>query len=88
MLYNTGPLADDAKVIVRIAAALGLVVLGLWLLSALAMGVTHSLAAIFGRLWWLAWWLQHFGLGVLIGFVLGVVCCFVVLARVGRLERA
>lgn len=73
---------------VRIAGALGLVVLALWLLSALTVGVTHSLAGLFGRLWLLTWWLQHFGLGVLFGFVLGVVCCLVVLARVGRLERA
>ena len=62
--------------------------LGFWLLSALAVGVTHSLAAVYGRLWQLTWWLQHFGLGVLLGFVLGAACCFVVLARVGRLERA
>jgi hypothetical protein len=80
--------ADDVTVMVRVAGALGLVVLGLWLLSALAVGVTHSLAAVYGRLWQLTWWLQHFGLGVVIGFVLGVVVCFAVLARVGRLERA
>jgi hypothetical protein len=73
---------------VRIAGALGLVVLGVWLFSALMVGVTHSLAAVYGRLWQLTWWLQHFGLGVLIGFVLGVICCFWVLGRVGRLERA
>jgi hypothetical protein len=70
----------------RLAGALGLVVLALWLLSAVTVGITHSLAALFGRLWWLTWWLQHFGLGLLIGFVLGVVVCFAVLARVGRLQ--
>jgi hypothetical protein len=71
--------------IVRIAGAVGLLVLCLWLLSAFVTGVTHSLAALYGRLWQLTWWLEHFGLGVAVGFVLGVVASW---ALLGRLQRA
>jgi hypothetical protein len=69
---------------VRVVLGLGLVVLLLWLLSSVAVGCAASLSMLSGRAWQLAWWLQHFGIGVACGFVLGVVCGWLVLALVAR----
>jgi hypothetical protein len=45
---------------------------GLWLLGALVQGLLISLSLTASRFFLFYWWFQKFGLGVIVGFVLGV----------------
>lgn len=48
------------------------VVVVLWLLGALVQGLLVSLSLTTSRFFLFYWWFQKFGLGVLVGFVLGL----------------
>jgi hypothetical protein len=45
---------------------------GLWLLGALVQGLLVGLSLTASRFFLFYWWFQKFGLGVIVGFVLGV----------------
>jgi hypothetical protein len=44
----------------------------LWLLGALVQGLLVSLSLTASRFYLFYWWFQKFGLGVIVGFVLGL----------------
>jgi hypothetical protein len=60
--------ASALKLILVVVAAL----VALWLLGALVQGLLISLSLTTGRFFLFYWWFQKFGLGVVVGFVLGV----------------
>jgi hypothetical protein len=47
-------------------------VVALWLLGALVQGLLISLSLTASRFFLFYWWFQKFGLGVIVGFVLGL----------------
>jgi hypothetical protein len=73
------------------ALKLVLVVFGgivvLWLLGALIQGLLVSLSLTTSRFFLFYWWFQKFGLGVLVGFCLGLLAGWF-LFRSGNGERA
>ena len=80
----------------RLLLLVGFGVLVLWLAAAAVQGLLLFVSSAFTRFWFLSWWFQHFGLGVMVGFVLGCLACWLLLAggeapgerRVLRRDRA
>jgi hypothetical protein len=61
------------RAVLLVAAALAAV----WLLGAFVQGLLVSTSLTARKIWLFQWWLERFGLGVLLGFALGFVVCLV-----------
>jgi hypothetical protein len=61
-------------------------IVALWLLGALVQGLLASLSLTASRFFLFYWWFQKFGLGVIVGFVLGLAVGWL-LAQSGKGDR-
>jgi hypothetical protein len=65
----------------RIVFAVMTGLLALWLLGALAQGLLFQLSLVGHKVWLFNVWFQKFGLGLLVGLVLGFLACLAVVRR-------
>jgi hypothetical protein len=56
-------------------------IVAVWLVSALAQGVLLQTSLTARKIWLFELWFEKFGLGLLVGFVLGFLACLAFLRR-------